>query len=1301
MNELQQVLNNIKQDKNTNLLPGNLRDNVTCLGVEGTAEVPETIYRPSSYYYDSLVITDDVTFALYVDDWFIYAIDDSNTIVCYYNNNKVCQFNRTRTDSVRISCIKLGTDYIIIIITQWNQRDNLVYKININGQVSQLNSINVNNYYSLNYFTRDGDLSIDGDLYRYNEDTDELVSKYSLSGVLSAEFRGLNNFLYDNLHNNVSNYNTITKYTYNSDSNAYSVLQSKVADVDGVTYNGDKIVKAGSIYQLGSNLEVGSLLKSNVLPHLDGDAGPVINWIDSSMCEYNGVIYNFDDNNNTFTLADDLPIHTNYVVNSAAYIYFKYDNTYILLKTEYSDVEVGYNYKGNYFPKSNIVFNSGNILQGNTYYTDVLQPVGGTMPNNGELNITPTTENQNIPEGYTSGGTVLGDENLKSENIKKDVSIFGVTGSLESSSGGVKLFETEEEMQADSTAKEGDLAVVYREEIQNMTADTQTQFITFPETVILPEAFTGDVYCMLRAVDETVMFDGQVMLNQSMFDFNGYTDAGMIRVRYISSNGITYNRDEFMADSGNLTNPVDFGTTIQVYMSEEWNDSMGYFMQIGGSTFDGLYEYTSKTDTTRIDMMQNIRRDDSNELVYDAVPIEVDTLSTIIQAARTSISTNVTNYVLTNATYHNALIEKLSDTEYNVYFRAYLSSLKIVLSYCGLFEQDEAYYLADYPNGWFNTTVGTLSNSTESTTPRVYAMLKINVNLSTGVSTYTELPASDFTQTSIAGYTHAKYNKAFDANSTLVDVRYIVDSRTVTNDGSMHVTNSSNNGEYISTKYTTMYIYVIAPTQYTLTSSNQLLPNISAYGKNGNVIGDDSIYNNIPKQDYLDKLCNINAVEGTGQYTTTLQTGAILQPNKLYGCNLADTIDNTNMTIAKNTIISQIGNYSDSLKTIKSLYGVNYIVRDNYVYYLSLESDNVVIYKLDKKLNTVERHAFSDAFSDAQLEPYVAMDVVDNIMYISSNLGTTWQIITCDISNDTSSVIYSGSLSYSPYNDIRIKVSNGHIYLFHAETYVSISSQNKSKLYIKECDILGNNMKTLFSYTPGINVDQFAITSDDKYVIITDIDGETGYIFDIDAKSCSKLSFVGKPQKLCVLPIDDTFIYMIGDTDIYKININDTTVTQASISNEILTKMRFTYYINGKWYTDLNSELYNVNIISDASTKLSMSWFANDYLPNKDDSETRFSRVQLQQSYDVIQSNNIVDIYALSASSKTKGVIKLSLLNLTLDKIDIWNLPKMIIAGSTNDNIPVVLCDNLASLSQAEYNTALDTTEQILGKGKM
>ena len=55
----------------------------------------------------------------------------------------------------------------------------------------------------------------------------------------------------------------------------------------------------------------------------------------------------------------------------------------------------------------------------------------GTMPNNGALEITPSAEDQTIPEGYTSGGKVSGDIDLKPENIKAGVTIFGVEGIVE------------------------------------------------------------------------------------------------------------------------------------------------------------------------------------------------------------------------------------------------------------------------------------------------------------------------------------------------------------------------------------------------------------------------------------------------------------------------------------------------------------------------------------------------------------------------------------------------------------------------------------------------------------------------------------------------------------------------------------------------------------------------------------------------------------------------------------------------------------------------------------------------------
>lgn len=58
--------------------------------------------------------------------------------------------------------------------------------------------------------------------------------------------------------------------------------------------------------------------------------------------------------------------------------------------------------------------------------------------------IMPTTSDQTIASGkYLTGTqTILGDQNLVAGNIKKDVVLFGVTGTLESGGGGGLVYET-------------------------------------------------------------------------------------------------------------------------------------------------------------------------------------------------------------------------------------------------------------------------------------------------------------------------------------------------------------------------------------------------------------------------------------------------------------------------------------------------------------------------------------------------------------------------------------------------------------------------------------------------------------------------------------------------------------------------------------------------------------------------------------------------------------------------------------------------------------------------------------------
>lgn len=76
------------------------------------------------------------------------------------------------------------------------------------------------------------------------------------------------------------------------------------------------------------------------------------------------------------------------------------------------------------------------VLAGKTFSNDSDTGITGTMPNQGKKILTPTTTNIAIPQGYHDGtGYVQGSSNLKSENIKEGVNIFGVTGSLKPAIG--------------------------------------------------------------------------------------------------------------------------------------------------------------------------------------------------------------------------------------------------------------------------------------------------------------------------------------------------------------------------------------------------------------------------------------------------------------------------------------------------------------------------------------------------------------------------------------------------------------------------------------------------------------------------------------------------------------------------------------------------------------------------------------------------------------------------------------------------------------------------------------------------
>ena len=136
------------------------------------------------------------------------------------------------------------------------------------------------------------------------------------------------------------------------------------------------------------------------------------------------------------------------------------------------------------------------------------------------------------------------------ENIKKGVQVFDVIGALETGSGGkgdVKLFKTQEEMQADTTAKEGDLAVIYRSDIKSVSNGDTITSITFPKTVVFTEAITSNYYGRLRNSSEPrIYLDIQLDASRLMlYDMN----RTIQEIEYSSTDGITYTRTESNEDT--------------------------------------------------------------------------------------------------------------------------------------------------------------------------------------------------------------------------------------------------------------------------------------------------------------------------------------------------------------------------------------------------------------------------------------------------------------------------------------------------------------------------------------------------------------------------------------------------------------------------------------------------------------------------------------------------------------------------------------------------------------------------------
>lgn len=240
-------------------------------------------------------------------------------------------------------------------------------------------------------------LGASNNLYRYNKETNTFKKYGQFKSSTQLNFIG-NNF-YICYHVNHAGY--INKFIYNSESDTYSITSKQIDEVNGINYYGNKIFISGNVYKLNNDLSVGDLLAKNVY---DGaDKGYTFYCINDKYFIYNGMLYSWDDETNTMTKLIKM-------YNGIIGGYLSDNNTHSVVQYDFtkSQTQIGVSIKGTpiYFNWKPEASTSDDLLSGKVLYTSGADSLTGTMPNNGELNYTPSTEDQTIPKGYTSGGTI-------------------------------------------------------------------------------------------------------------------------------------------------------------------------------------------------------------------------------------------------------------------------------------------------------------------------------------------------------------------------------------------------------------------------------------------------------------------------------------------------------------------------------------------------------------------------------------------------------------------------------------------------------------------------------------------------------------------------------------------------------------------------------------------------------------------------------------------------------------------------------------------------------------------------------
>lgn len=492
MSDLKTNLEQILQEKQTKIIPENIKKNVEIFGITGTLEAEintsdatatsDDILYPKTAYVNGQKITggieatynvlsniegnlgnDPIEFMKYIGNKYVlkimssgfrvYEITDDNTLI--HLDNETLPTN-AQYNNFTVSGITGDNDFRIIF-TDKSKTNNLYYYrfniatkkiINVGTFRVFNNSMYINNGFKIaisknglrlvEYITQA--MSNDTEIQLGNVSTTNITSNRQLyNATYGRECRAiqfLNNdklinvsFRVLNSQTQIENYQFILNDTYN-----YSTKHNIRYDYTNLVFNSNftYCYNDNAIYTV--KYENNMYKPDTKVVDIDSSVYTFKGFVSNDYIAFNETLYKIANPLQQIQVynhaIDTGVVDTAYAgINLTNSVYYytvvldiDHQSTSIIESLDTKD--------GVCWNLSDVGTSEDKVLSGYKYgnYNGIKT---GTMPNNGTLNYTPNTTQQTIPAGYTSGGTIAGDSNLIPENIKKDMSIFNVIGTLE------------------------------------------------------------------------------------------------------------------------------------------------------------------------------------------------------------------------------------------------------------------------------------------------------------------------------------------------------------------------------------------------------------------------------------------------------------------------------------------------------------------------------------------------------------------------------------------------------------------------------------------------------------------------------------------------------------------------------------------------------------------------------------------------------------------------------------------------------------------------------------------------------